>query len=164
MESDGLKRRYTSAHPEWNMKGYVSVHRIADGQILANVRKFRIYARLNGFISEGIFNNGQSALDATFALMASLNPPRIDYILDMRFSDPWPSDILKLWKKKALEIFSKYPQVYAVGVTGDDSPFWSQIYDIKVLFQKHGDRILGIFETPEKAEAFLDKLRNFELP
>jgi len=146
------------------MKGYISVHRIVDGQILANIRKFRIYVRLAGFISEGIFNHGQSALAATFAFMASLNPLHIDYILDMRFSDPWPNDILKLWKKKALEIFSKYPEVYAVGVTGEDSPFWSQVQDIKGFFQKHGDRILGTFETPEKAEAFLDKLRNFELP
>ena len=144
------------------MKGYVSIHRIADGQILANLTKFRIYARLGGFISEGFFNNGQSALDAAFALMASLNPPHIDYILDMRFSDPWPSDILKLWKKKALEVFSKYPQVYAVGVTGNDSPFWFQIHDIKAIFVDHADRILGTFETPEKAEAFLDKLRNLE--
>jgi hypothetical protein len=147
---------YTRSHPEWNMKGYISVHRVADGQILANIRKFRIYARLGSFISEGIFNNGQSALDATFALMASLNPPRIDYILDMRFSDPWPSDILKLWKKKALEIFSKYPQVYAVSVTGEDFPFGLQIYDIKAIFVDHADRILDTFETPEKAEAFLD--------
>lgn len=144
------------------MKGYISVHRIADGQILANIRKFRIYARLTGFISEGIFNNGQSALEAALALMASLNPPHIDYILDMRFSDPWPNDILQLWKKKALENFSKYSQVCAVGITGEDSPFWSQIHDIKVLFQNHGNRILGTFETPEKAEAFLDKLRNFK--
>ena len=144
------------------MRGYVSIHRIADGQILVNIKRFRIYARLGGFISEGIFNNGQSALDATFALMDSLRPRHIDYILDMRFSDPWPNDILKLWKKKALEIFSKYPQVYAVGVTSEDSPFWSQIYDIKAIFEKHGDRILGTFETPERAEAFLDKLRNFK--
>jgi hypothetical protein len=77
----------------------------------------------------------------------------------MRFSDRWPDDILKLWKKKALEIFSKYPQLDAIGITGEDSPFWLQIYDIKVLFQKHRDRILGTFETPEKAEAFLDTLR-----
>jgi hypothetical protein len=144
------------------MKGYVSVFRIADGQILANVSKFRIYARLNGFISESIFNNGQSALDATFALMAALGPRHIDYILDMRFSDPWPNDILRLWKKKAVEAFSRYPQVCAVGVTREDSPFWSQIHDMKVLFQNHGDRILGTFETPEKAEAFLDKLRKFK--
>ena len=144
------------------MKGYVSVFRIADGQILANIRKFRIYARLQGFISEGIFNNGQSALDATFALMASLNPPHIDYILDMRFSDPWPNDILKLWKKKAMETFSKYPQVHAVGVTAEDSPFWLQIFDIKVLFETYGDRILGTFKTPKEAEAYLDKLRNVD--
>jgi retron-type reverse transcriptase len=144
------------------MKGYVSVYRIADGQILANISKFRIYARLQGFISEAIFNNGQSALDATFALMASLNPRHIDYILDMRFSDPWPNDILKLWKKKALEILSKYPQVQAVGVTQKDSPLWLQIYEWKEFFEKYGDRILGTLETPEKAEAFLDKLRNFK--
>ena len=143
------------------MKNYVSLYRIADGQILANIKKFRIYARLGGFISEGIFNNGQSALDATFALMASLNPPHIDYILDMRFSDPWPHDIFKLWKKKGLEILSKYPQVYAVGVAHEDSPFWLQIFNVEAIFVKHADRILGTFETPEKAEAFLDELRGF---
>jgi hypothetical protein len=142
------------------MKGYVSIYRIADGQILSNIRKFRIYARLHGFISEGIFHNGQAALDAAFALMASLNPPHIDYILDMRFSDPWPNDILKLWKKKALEILSKYPQVYAVGVTSQDSSLWLQISKWKELSKKHGDRILGTFKTPEEAEAFLDELRN----
>jgi hypothetical protein len=141
------------------MKGYVSIHRIADGQILANIRKFRIYARLHGFISEGIFQNGQAALDATFALMASLNPPHIDYILDMRFSDPWPHDIFQLWKKKALEILSQYPQVYAVGVTEENSLLWLEISQWKELSKKHRDRILGTFDTPEKAEAFLDKLR-----
>jgi hypothetical protein len=105
------------------MKGYISPYRMADAQILGNMSKFRIYARLGGFISEGIFNKGQSALDATFALMASLSPPHIDYILDMRFSDPWPDDILKLWKKKALEIFSKYSQVYAVVLPEKPLPF-----------------------------------------
>ncbi len=143
------------------MKGYVSLYKIADGQILANIKKFRIYARLAGFISEGGFNSGQSVLDATFALMDSLRPRHIDYILDMRYSDPWPNDILKLWKKKALDIFSKYPEVYAVGVTGEDSPFWLQIYDIKAIFIDHADRVLGTFETPQKAEAFLDELRGF---
>lgn len=144
------------------MNGYVSIYRIADGQILANIPKFRIYARLHGFISEGIFNNGQSALDATFAIMASLSPPHIDYILDMRFSDPWPHDIFQLWKKKALEILSKYPQVYAVGVTKEDSPLWLQISKWKELSKKHRDRILGTFKTPEEAETFLDKLRNIK--
>jgi len=144
------------------MKGYVSIHRIADKQILANLKKFRIYGRLGGFISEGSFQNGQAALDAAFALMASLNPSHIDYILDMRFSDPWPNDILKLWKKKALEILSKYPQVYAVGVTSQDSPLWLQVSKWRELFEKHGDRILGTFERPEEAEAFLDKSRNFK--
>jgi hypothetical protein len=37
-----------------------------------------------------------------------------------------------------------------------------QISEWKELFEDHGDRILGTFETPEEAEAFLDKLRNFE--
>ena len=142
------------------MKGYVSIHKIVDREILASIPKYRVYARPHGFTSEGFFQNGQSALDATFALMASLSPPYIDYILDMSFSDPWPHDIFQLWKKKALEIFSKYPQVCAVGVATEDSPLWLQISKWKELFAKHGDRILGTFETPEKAETFLDKLRN----
>jgi len=144
------------------MKGYVSIHRIVDREIWASIPKNRIYARPHGFTSEGFFNNGQAALEATFALMASLSPPYIDYILDMRFSDPWPQGIFQYWKKKALEIFSKYPQVHAVGVADEDSPLWVQISEWKELFDKHGDRILGTFETPEKGEAFLDKLRNIK--
>ena len=62
------------------MKGYVSVHKIGDRQIFANAAKFRVYARLHGFISEGFFLQGQAALDATFALLASLKPPYIDYL------------------------------------------------------------------------------------
>jgi hypothetical protein len=142
------------------VKGYVSIHKIVDREILASIPKYRIYARPHGFTSEGFFRNGQSALDATFALMASLSPPHIDYILDMRFSDPWPHDIFELWKKKALEIFSKYPQVHAVGVANEDSPLWLQISEWGQLFEKHGNRILGTFGTPEEAEAFLDKLRS----
>ena len=141
------------------MKGYVSVHKVGDRQIFANTAKFRIYARLQGFISEGFFNNGQSALDATFALFASLNPPHIDYIFDMRFSEEFPGDIFQLWKEKALETLSKYPQVYVVGVTNQASPLWLQVSEWKELFEKYGDRILGTFETPEDAEAFLDELR-----
>jgi hypothetical protein len=144
------------------MKGYVSVHKVGDRQIFANTTKFRIYARLQGFISEGFFHNGQSALDATFALLASLNPPHIDYVFDMRFSEEFPRDIFQLWKEKALENLAKYPQVYVVGVTSQDSSLWLQISEWKELFEDHGDRILGTFETPEEAEAFLDKLRNFE--
>jgi hypothetical protein len=144
------------------MKGYVSVHKVGDRQIFANTTKFRIYARLQGFISEGFFHNGQSALDATFALLASLNPPHIDYVFDMRFSEEFPRDIFQLWKEKALENLAKYPQVYVVGVTSQDSSLWLQISEWKELFEEHGDRILGTFETPEEAEAFLDKLRNFE--
>jgi hypothetical protein len=142
------------------MKGYVSIHKIGDRQIFANANKFRIYARLHGFISEGFFHQGQSALDATFSLLASLNPPHIDYIFDMRFSEELPRDIFQLWKEKALETVAKYPQVYVVGVAHEDSPLWLQVSQWKELFEKHGDRILGTFDTPEKAEAFLDEFRN----
>ena len=141
------------------MKGYVSIHKIGDRQIFANTSKFRIYGRLHGFISEGFFHQGQSALDATVELLASMGPPYIDYIFDMRFSDPFPSDIFELWKEKALEILPKYPQVHVVGVAAKDSPLWLQISQWKELFDQHGHRILGIFETPDEAEAFLDNLR-----
>jgi len=144
------------------MKGYVSVHKIGDRQIFANAKKFRIYGRLYGFISEDFFYQGQSALDAVFALLASLDPPYIDYIFDMRFSEEFPRDIFQLWKEKALENLAKHPQVYVVGVTNQDSPLWLQVSEWKELFEKHGDRILGTFDTPEKAEAFLDELRNIE--
>jgi len=144
------------------MKGYVSVHKVGDRQIFANTAKFRIYARLQGFISEGFFHNGQSALDATFALLAALNAPHIDYIFDMRFSEEFPRDIFQMWKEKALENLAKYPEVHVVGVTHHDSPLWLQISEWKELFEKHGDRILGTFDTPEEAEAFLDRLRNAE--
>ena len=143
------------------MKGYVSVHKIGDRQIFANTSKFRVYGRLQGFISEGFFHQGQSALDATFALLASLDPPHIDYIFDMRFSDPWPADIFQLWKQKSLEVLPKYPQVFVAGVAAKDSPLWLQISQWRELFDQHGDRILGIFETPEEAEAFLDTLRGY---
>ena len=142
------------------MKGYVSIHKIGDRQIFANANKFRIYGRLHGFVSEGFFHQGQSALDATFALLASLEPPHIDYIFDMRFGEEFPRDIFQLWKGKTLETLSNYPQVCVVGVTREDSPLWLQISEWKELFEKHGDRILATFDEPEKAEAFLDELRN----
>lgn len=141
------------------MKGYVSIHKIGDRQIFANAKKFRIYARLHGFISEGFFYQGQSALDATFALFASFNPSHMDYIFDMRFSEELPHDIFQLWKEKALETLAKYPQLYVAGVADEDSPLWMQVSRWKGLFEKYGDRIVGIFETPEKAEAFLDGLK-----
>lgn len=144
------------------MKGYVSIHKVGDRQIFANTTKFRVYARLQGFISEGFFHNGQSALDATFALLASLNPPHIDYVFDMRFSEEFPRDIFQMWKDKALENLDKYPQVYVTGVIGQESPLWLQISEWKELFEGYGDRILGTFETPEEAEAFLDKLRDVQ--
>jgi hypothetical protein len=146
------------------MKGYSSVYKVGDRQIFANVKKSRIYARLLGFISEGFFHSGQSALDASFALLASFNPTHIDYIFDMRFSDPLPQDIFQLWKERSLETLRKYPQVCAVAVADKDSPLWLQVSEWKELFEKHGHRILGTFETPEEAEAFLDKLRNAKAP
>jgi hypothetical protein len=144
------------------MKGYVSIHKIGDRQIFANAAKFRIYARLHGFISEDFFRQGQSALDAAFALWAALDPPYIDYILDMRFGDRFPHDVFQLWKEKSVETLSKFPQVFAVAVTQDDSPLWLQVSEWKELFEQHGDRILGRFDTPEEAEAFLDKFRNIK--
>lgn len=146
------------------MKDYVSVHKIGDRQIFANVKKFRIYARLQGFISEGFFQSGQSALDATLSLLASLDPPRIHYLFDMRFSEEFPGDIFRLWKAKALETLSKYPQVFVVGVANEHSPLWLQISAWQELFEGHGSRILGVFDTPEKAEAFLDDASNLESP
>jgi signal transduction histidine kinase len=141
------------------MEGYVSIHKIGDRQIYANVKKFRIYARLHGFISEGFFHQGQSALDATLALLSSGNPPFIDYVFDMRFSEGFPRDTFRLWKDKTFETLEKYPQVYVVGIADEDSPLWLQVSQWKELFEKHGDRVLGIFESLEKAEAFLDELR-----
>jgi len=146
------------------MKDYVSVHKIGDRQIFANVKKFRIYVRLQGFISEGFFQSGQSALDATLSLLASLDPPRIHYIFDMRFSEELPGDIFRLWKAKALETLTKYPQVYVVGVANEHSPLWLQISAWSELFEGHGRRILGVFDTPEKAESFLDDASNLESP
>ena len=143
------------------MKGYVSIHKIVDREILVNVSKFRIYARLHGFISEGFFRNGQSALDATFALLSALSPLHIDYIFDIRMSEAWPQNILQLWKEKALEIFAKYPQVHAVTVANEGSPLRLQILEWKEFFQKYGDRILGIFKTQEDAEEFFDTLRGY---
>jgi hypothetical protein len=144
------------------MKGYVNIHKIGDRQIFANGTKFRIYARLHGFISEGFFCQGQAALDATFALWTALDPPYIDYILDTRFSDRFPQDVFQIWKEKALEIASKYPRVYMVVVTKDDSPLWLQLSEWKEFFEQHGNRILGKFDTPEEADEFLDKYRNIK--
>jgi hypothetical protein len=138
------------------MKGYVSFYKTGDRQIFVNINKFRIYARLHGFISEGFFHQGESALDSVFALLASFNPSHIDYILDIRFCEEFPRDIFQLWKKKALETLAGYPQLYLVSITNKDSPLWLQISEWKELFEKHGDRIFGTFETLEKAEAFLD--------
>jgi hypothetical protein len=143
------------------MKGYVAVHKIVDREILANVSKYRIYVRLHGYISEGLFNNGQSALDATFALLSCLNPPHIDYILDMRFSRKFPRKVFHLWQEKSLETLTKYPQVYAIGVTNEDSPLWLQISQWRKIFEVAGERILGVFKKPEEAETFLDKLRGY---
>jgi hypothetical protein len=142
------------------MEGYVCIHKFGEKQIFADAKKFRIYVRLHGFMTESFFQNGQSALDAIFAFMSSFGPSHIDYILDMRFSEPWPHDVVRLWKEKTLEVLTQYPQVYSVGITKSDSPLWLQISQWTELFEKHGNRLLGAFETPMEAEAFLDKLRN----
>jgi len=143
------------------MNEYVIVHEIGDRTILVNSKKNRIYAKLRGSISEGLFRYGQSALEAVFAIFAVLEPRYIDYILDMRFSEALPEEVFTLWKDKALELASKYPQACMVAVADRDSPFWMQISGSKEIFQMHGDRMLGVFQTTEEAEAFLDKLRGF---
>jgi hypothetical protein len=143
------------------MSEYVTVHKIGDREILVDVRKKRVYAKPQGFISESLFRYGQSALDAVFAILAVMEPNHIDYILDTRYCEALPEEELGLWKEKALELASKYPQVHTVGVAATDSPFWLQISQWKDLFEAYGDRILGVFETHEEAEGFLDKLRGF---
>jgi hypothetical protein len=132
-----------------HMKGYVTIHKIVSSR----------RARLAG--SRTFFRNGQSALDATFALLSALSPLHIDYIFDIRMSEAWPQNILQLWKEKALEIFAKYPQVHAVTVANGGSPLRLQILEWKEFFQKYGDRILGIFKTQEDAEEFFDTLRGY---
>ncbi len=143
------------------MSKYVLVYSSGERGILVNMMKYRIYARFRGFMSEGMFQNGQSALDATFALLANLSAPHIDYILDIRGSEPFPDEVFALWKEKALEVLKKYPQVYALAVFSDETPFWKQISRWRELFEQYGSRILGTFKIPEEAEAFLDHLRGY---
>jgi hypothetical protein len=141
------------------MSKYVVVYKSGERGILADMKKYRVYARFYGFMSEGMFRSGQSALDATFAILANLRAPHIDYILDIRGSEPFPEEVFGLWKEKALEVLTKYPQVYGLVVGGNESPFWEQISQWRELFEQYGNRILGTFKLPEEAEAFLDKLR-----
>jgi hypothetical protein len=143
------------------MSEYVTVHKIGDREIRVDLRKKRVYAMPQGFISEALFRYGQSALDAVLAILAVVEPRHIDYILDLRYCEALPEEALSLWKEKALELASKYPQVHTVGVADADSPFWLQISQWKELFEAYGDRILGVFQTREKAETFLDELRGF---
>jgi hypothetical protein len=142
---------------------YVLVYKSGERGILADMTKYRVYARFYGFMSEGIFRNGQAALDATFAILANLSAPHIDYILDIRSCEPFPKEVFGLWKEKALEVLTKYPQVYGLVVGGDQSPFWEQISHWRELFDQYGNRILGSFKIPEEAEAFLDKLRGYSV-
>jgi len=143
------------------MSGYVIVHEIGDRTILVYTKKNRVYAKLHGSLSEGLFRYGQSALDAVFAIFAVMEPRYIDYILDVRFSKALPDEVFKLWQEKALELGSKYPQANMVVVTDRDSPLWLQISESKGLFELHGNRMLGVFQNQEEAEAFFDKLRGF---
>ena len=84
------------------MSKYVAVYKSGERGILADMKKYRVYARFYGFMSEGMFRNGQSALDATFAIMANLRAPHIDYILDIRGSEPFPEEVFSLWKETSL--------------------------------------------------------------
>jgi hypothetical protein len=54
------------------MSKYVLVHKSGDRGILADMKKYRIYVRFYGFMSEGMFRNGQAALDSTFAILDNL--------------------------------------------------------------------------------------------
>jgi hypothetical protein len=143
------------------MSDYVLVYKSGERGILADMKKNRVYARFYGFMSEGMFRNGQAALDATFALLANLAALHIDYILDIRASQPFPEGVFALWKEKALEVLTKYPQVYALAVGSEESPFWNQISQWRELVEQYGNRILGTFKIPKEAEAFLDKLRGY---
>jgi hypothetical protein len=143
------------------MSAYTIVHKIGDREIFVDTKKKRIYARPHGSLPEDLLRFGQSALDAVIAVFAVLEPPYIDYLFDMRFGEPLAEAPFKIWKEKALEILSKYPQVCVVGIAEEDSPLWLQISQYEELFRVYGNRILGIFKTQEEAEAFLDKLRGF---
>jgi hypothetical protein len=144
-----------------SMSKYVLVYKSGERGILADMTKYRVYARFYGFMSEGIFRNGQAALDATFAILANLHAPHIDYILDIRACEPFPEEVFGLWKEKALEVLIKYPQVYGLVVGAEESPFWEQISQWREFFEQYGNRVLGTFKIPEEAEAFLDKLRGY---
>jgi len=141
------------------MSNYVLIYKSGERGILADMNKYRVYARFYGFMSEGVFLNGQAALDATFAILANLAAPYIDYILDIRASERFPEEVFGLWKEKALEVLKKYPQVYGSVVGADGSPFWEQVSQWREFFDLHGNRVLGTFKIPEEAEAFLDRLR-----
>jgi hypothetical protein len=140
---------------------YVLVYSSGERGILADMKKYRVYARFYGFMSKGMFNTGQAALDATFAIMANVGAPHIDYILDIRGSEPFPEEVFALWKEKAFEVLTKYPQLHTLAVFGDETPFWKQISQWRELFEQFGNRILGTFKIPEEAETFLDKLRGY---
>ena len=143
------------------MTGYISVYRSGEREILADIKKCRVYARIQGGMSQGVFLSGQGALDAVFAVLAFLQTAHIDYIMDGRSADAFPDEIFELWKGKALEALPKYPQLNVVGVYDENSRFAQQIFRWNEFFEKYGSRVLGTFKTPEEAEAFLDDLRGY---
>jgi hypothetical protein len=143
------------------LSNYVEVYKSGEREILLDAGKLRVYARFYGFMSEGMFRNGQAALDATFAILAGLKSPHIDYILDIRYGKPFSDKVFELWKEKALELLPKYAQLYTVGVADETSALFTQISQWEQLFTVFEDRIGGIFKLPEEAEAFLDKLRGY---
>jgi hypothetical protein len=79
----------------------------------------------------------------SLALFAVFEPPYIDYLFEVRFSEPLAQAPYKLWKEKALEMASKYPRVCVVGIAKEDSPLWLQISQWEELFQVYGNRIPG---------------------
>jgi len=143
------------------MAGYVQVYKSGEKEILADMKKCRVYARLHGGMSQGVFLSGQGALDAALAVLAFLEAPHIDYILDGRSADAFPDEVFELWKGKALETLPKYPQLCVVGVYDENSAFAQQILQWSEIFEKYGSRILGTFKTPEEAETYLDDLRYY---
>ena len=143
------------------MTGYVQVYKSGERELLADMKKGRVYARLHGGMSEGVFLSGQAALEAVFAVLAFLEAPHIDYILDGRSADAFPDKVFELWKEKALEALPKYPQLCVVGVYDENSALAQQVLQWTEPFEKYGSRILGTFRTPEEAETFLDGLRHY---
>ena len=141
------------------MADYVKPYGDGKKQISADILKGRVYACFYGPLSESHFNQGQTILDTTFALLDSLKHPEIDYLLDLRFGLPFSERVLELWIGKAVEVLTKYPKVNVVRISDEHSPLWIQISTIQELLDQYEGRIIGVFKTREEADAYLDELR-----